>query len=503
VFFFNHQSVTNVTLGQEFRPNYARLGQNLKKGKIWNSVEVHAIYALFFILGYSTEGLQVLKTFLNSEHEEIYHPVLLAQMVLSPLNSIVDDVLIPLVERECDLELMKNREAKAKLNILFRFDIMCRMLSVLGEFGMEPQFKNQKFVTKLIKNPGFGELAGTKTNSLVHVTGFTAAFLLTLPELFMQWRDQKDGDESNEQQYKVLEFLGQQCHWPSFCNEKVRRSSQNSARGKGSMLSNAKSLPPYSFLPKVFDLTKVFKDCLDGSTQWETNSLCEDTKMIQSSPRKRPADPAEEQAEEKPSAKRARKRPADPAEEQAEDEPSAKRARKLLAKRRKEEEDSKKESKDGYGKPEDDSPSASAVVNSNEDSSEHEEEQSNDRGKLEDQDDEQNEQENSDDQEREQSEQSEPVPRKKKKWPSTGTNVTDIIRTLLYFYKPNRFEEDDPIKKVFEHLQHVLNQDNIFMVFPEAGIHFAQRARKQSEDKPGDGSEEDETLTFMTIDRPS
>jgi hypothetical protein len=184
---------------------------------------------------------------------------------------------------------------------------------------MEPDFEKQKFVKKLIKNPAFGELSGT--NSLVHVTGFTAAFLLTLPELFVQWRDHEDGDESNKKQHEVLEFLGQQCHWPSFSDEKVQRtSSPKVAHGEGSTLPNAKSLPPCSFLPNLFDLTKVFKDCLDGSTEWETRSLCEETKMIESSPRKRPAEPTEDPAEEQPSAKLARRQLAEKGEEEQEEE---------------------------------------------------------------------------------------------------------------------------------------------------------------------------------------
>ena len=407
------------------------MGQNLKKGKIWNSIEVHAIYALFFILGYSVEGLQVLKTFLNSEHEEIYHPVLLAQMLLSPLNSIVDDVLIPLVDHECDLELIKNREAKAKLNVLFRFDIMCRMLAIVGEFGMEPHFQNQKFVKKLIKNPAFGELSGT--NSLVHVTGFTAAFLLTLPELFMQWRDQKDGVvESNEKQHKVVEFLGQQCHWPSFSNDQARRTkTQKSPRGKGSMLSNAnanaKSLPPFSFLPDVFDLTKVFKDCLDGSTKWETNSLCEDPKMTQSSPRKRPADPAEEQAE---------------------DQPSAELTRKQLAKKRKEEKDSEEKPGDGRDGSGEEKSDPEQSEDSGEEKSEEKQisEQPGDGSGGNDEEEKSNDNSQQEVSEDEQSEKSAPVPRKKKsgsgselaEWPSTGSDVTELIRTLLFFISLTR-----------------------------------------------------------------
>jgi hypothetical protein len=117
------------------RPNYARLGTNLKKKDEWRNIEVHAIYALFYILGFSLEGLQVLKKFLNSNHEEIFDPLFLAQMVLSPLNTIVESLLLPLVAVENGHDWTKVRGHKNKLTVLFRFDMLSRMLGILEEFG--------------------------------------------------------------------------------------------------------------------------------------------------------------------------------------------------------------------------------------------------------------------------------------------------------------------------------------------------------------------------------
>jgi hypothetical protein len=464
--FLTTKSVTNVSLGQQFRPNYARLGQNLRKLKIWKSIEVHAIYALFFILGYSTEGLQVLKTFLDSEHEEIYHPVLLAQMVLSPLNSIVDDVLLPLFQMECNCNLTRQREIKAKLSILFRFEILCPMLRILGEFGMEPKFENQQFVTKLIKSPAFGALSGT--NSLVQVTGFTAAFLLTLPELFIQWRDQKNGDESNEKKYKILEFIGQQCDWPTFTNENVRRTSTHKVKhGKGSMLSNAKSNPPYSFLPNVFDLRKVFKDCLDGSTQWKTYSLCEDTKMmIESSPRKRPADTAEDtkgqESKEDSTDGSDKSTGQEPDDRGGEDEPG----------------DGGEEDESGDGGEEDESGDG-GVSNEEEkvDDDSHTEEQSGDSsGEEEEADNEKPEVKDTAD---EQSEASARVPRKKTKRkrsasqpeieqnPLLGTDVTERMRSFMVCIDQSNhlFGPEHPIREQYQEFSNYLQTDNILMVF--------------------------------------
>jgi hypothetical protein len=49
-----------------------------------------------------------------------------------------------------------------------------------------------------------------------HVTGFTAAFFLTLPELFKQWVHEKDGEESKDVN---IDFKGAQCSWPTFCKK--------------------------------------------------------------------------------------------------------------------------------------------------------------------------------------------------------------------------------------------------------------------------------------------
>jgi hypothetical protein len=241
---------------------------------------------LFFILGYSLEGLQVLKKFLNSKHEEVFHPIFLAQMVLSPLNSIVDDFLIRQYETETEIHFTKEMNKKRKLHVLFRFDILCRMLDILGEFGTRPIFEKQSYVSKLINSKDFGlNATGSREDSPAFVTGFTSAFFLTLPELFKMWVQQKDGDSENVNNYQILEFVGQQCLWPTFMNPNRMTTDTSNGQvkqGIGTMISNAKSEKPYSFLPEVFDLKKLFKQCLDGAVEWRTPSLCEEPQIIQS-----------------------------------------------------------------------------------------------------------------------------------------------------------------------------------------------------------------------------
>jgi hypothetical protein len=67
--FLSILSIQTVMLShgtEKYSPVARCLLLNLKQTKVWKSVEVHAIYALFFIVGYSQEGLQILKDFLDS-----------------------------------------------------------------------------------------------------------------------------------------------------------------------------------------------------------------------------------------------------------------------------------------------------------------------------------------------------------------------------------------------------------------------------------------------------
>ena len=259
--------------------------------KVWRSIEVHAIYALFFNLGYSLEGLQVLQKFLDSTHDEIFHPLFLAQMVLGPINSIIEDVLLKVAQQDYQItKWTSDREKQGKLVVMFRFNLLSSMLRILHEFGSNPPFQEQKFVVaNLIKSKKFGKdsMHNGGKNPL-SVTGFTAAFFLTLPEFFTQWMQQKDGHGSQMPAHQILDFVGKQCLWPTFAKKATRQTnhSRQTVRevGIGSMISNAQSQTPYSFLP--FDLEKLFNQCLDGTVLWKTVSLCEEPKKTQS-PRKK------------------------------------------------------------------------------------------------------------------------------------------------------------------------------------------------------------------------
>ena len=62
---------------------------------MWNSVEVHAIYALFYTMCTSEEGLNLLSQYFSSNDKRIYEPIFIAQYLLAPVNTIVQDTLHP------------------------------------------------------------------------------------------------------------------------------------------------------------------------------------------------------------------------------------------------------------------------------------------------------------------------------------------------------------------------------------------------------------------------
>ena len=231
----------------------------------------------------------MLKKFLNSEHEEIYNPLFLAQMVLSPLNSIVAETLMPLAFDHYDVTSWeKARHKKSKLHVLCRFHLFRQMLEILGEFGSNPDFEGQRRMKKLINSKEYGkEATSAGAHSAVYVTGFTSAFFLTLPEVFLEWTEQKDGDGLKDPKPKSVQFLGQQCFWPTFNHDNKRQTdaSTNVVKGRGTMTANAQK-KSYSFLPEILDLKKLFENCLDGTIEWKTASLCQEIKMIQSPAKK-------------------------------------------------------------------------------------------------------------------------------------------------------------------------------------------------------------------------
>ena len=78
-----------------FRPSFSKVIFNLKRRDIWKSVEVHAIYAIFYTLCTNKKGLLHLQVYFSSTDNLIHDPIFIAQYLLSPVNTIVKEYLLP------------------------------------------------------------------------------------------------------------------------------------------------------------------------------------------------------------------------------------------------------------------------------------------------------------------------------------------------------------------------------------------------------------------------
>ena len=84
----------------------------LKRKKMWNSLEVHAIYGLFYLMCMSQEGLLHLKSFFSVEDLRVLDPIFIAQYLLVPVNTIVDNYLLPWMIKNMVLLALKKQLQK-------------------------------------------------------------------------------------------------------------------------------------------------------------------------------------------------------------------------------------------------------------------------------------------------------------------------------------------------------------------------------------------------------
>ena len=64
--------VTDTTKKVAYRPLFKKLWENLKRKTIWNNVEVHAIYALFYTLCISSEGTMELRNYMGANELRVF-----------------------------------------------------------------------------------------------------------------------------------------------------------------------------------------------------------------------------------------------------------------------------------------------------------------------------------------------------------------------------------------------------------------------------------------------
>ena len=81
--------------GPIFQPLFVNIDYQLKRKDLWASLEVHAVYALFYILCTNKNGYLEFRKYLCTKDKDVFDPLFIAQYLLVPVNTIVNNYLLP------------------------------------------------------------------------------------------------------------------------------------------------------------------------------------------------------------------------------------------------------------------------------------------------------------------------------------------------------------------------------------------------------------------------
>ena len=81
--------------GPPFQPLFGNIDYQLKRRALWPSLEIHVVYALFYILCTNKNGYLEFKKYLLVKDKNVFDPHFIAQYLLAPVNTIVKTWLLP------------------------------------------------------------------------------------------------------------------------------------------------------------------------------------------------------------------------------------------------------------------------------------------------------------------------------------------------------------------------------------------------------------------------
>src|SRR5687768_16676293 len=116
------------------------MNRNLKRIKMWNNIEVHAIYELIYDLCMSKEGLQELKKYFSAKDPNVFEPLFIAQYLLVPVNTIIKKALLPWMIRRYgpptdnpDAVIVDNRyrAKKLKAELYMKYSLLVDLMNIV------------------------------------------------------------------------------------------------------------------------------------------------------------------------------------------------------------------------------------------------------------------------------------------------------------------------------------------------------------------------------------
>ena len=132
-----------------YRPLFTKLYDNLKRRQLWNSIEVHALYALFYTICMSREGIVELRNYLGANDSSVFEPLFIAQYLLCPVNTIVNDGLtdwmmegyLPSEKAGNTMRLSdKTKSKKLKSELYLKYSLLVDLMKVVKKHGRKPSY---------------------------------------------------------------------------------------------------------------------------------------------------------------------------------------------------------------------------------------------------------------------------------------------------------------------------------------------------------------------------
>jgi len=259
-----------------YRPLFGNLNTNLKRGNDWKSVEVHAIYALVYLLCTSKEGVLQLKNYLSAKDERVFHPLFIAQYLLIPVNTIVKNSLQDwMMEPYYTEEVQKSEKNNAlyrtyatrcfKAGFYLKHTLLVSLMTIVRTHGRIPKYlfdKDERLKTIKLGDGGLEKAGDDPNKQEIAFNSFLTVWLLTLPEKFEQWYKYHHGQTTSKevQQTNIFNLLDTPS-FPGYNNKDCTALQPSAETGN------------FNFLPKTWELLDAFEHFRQQKTFWTTPSI--------------------------------------------------------------------------------------------------------------------------------------------------------------------------------------------------------------------------------------
>src|SRR5688500_3840694 len=208
--------------GPPFRPLFGNIDYQLKRRAIWPNLEVHVVYALFYILCTNKNGYLEFRKYLSAKDKNVFDPYFIAQYLLAPVNTIVKTWLLPWMMKPWAYLLTENKTKnqhlarQTKAEIFLRYTLLMDLMKIVIKHGRKPNYdfgKDEK-LTKIMEGSNGTEGKTTKNNVTCVFNSFLTIWLCTLPEKFKQWYEHHNSKTKKHAPATIIMDLNQAPSFP-------------------------------------------------------------------------------------------------------------------------------------------------------------------------------------------------------------------------------------------------------------------------------------------------